>query len=169
MPQHCIHCQLSCPVQCRPSPCHFIASEHILHYLARTLNHQLHYGGETETLELHTYVDVSWANELGHRSVLGYARFYAGGLISCVSKKQTTVALSSTAAEYMAVTHVIQEGLWLRSLFSNLPLPFQVPIKIFLDNTSTIALSAAAKFHQRTKHIDIRYHFIRELIDNGTL
>ena len=108
-----------------------------------------------ETSELHADADASWMNELGHHSVSGYAWFYAGGLISHVSKKQITVALSSTEAEYMVVTHVVQEDLWLRSLFSELSLPFQTPIRIFLDNTGVIALSTVAKFHQHTKHIDI--------------
>ena len=67
----------------------------------------------------------------------------------------------------MAVTHVIQEGLWLKSLFAELSIPSSTPINIFLDNTGAIALSAAAKFHQRTKHIDIRYHFIREHVNDG--
>ena len=151
-----------------PSPRHFTARKRVLRYLAGTLNHQLHYGAKTENPELHAYADASWANELGRRSVSGYTWFYSGGLILHVSKKQMSMALSSTKAEYMAVTHVVQEGLWLRSLFSELSLLFQVPIRIFLDNTGAIALSTAAKFHQRTKHIDIRYHFIREHVDNGT-
>ena len=105
--------------------------------------------------KLHTYADASWANEAGCCSVSGYTWFYAGGLISHVSKKQMTVALSSTEAEYMAVTHVIQEGLWLKSRFAELLLPSQVPIKVFLDNTGAIVLSMVAKFHQHTKHIDM--------------
>ena len=151
-----------------PSPRHFAAGKRVLRYLAGTLNHRLHYSAETENPELHAYADASWVNELGRHSVSGYTWFYSCGLISHVSKKQTTMALSSTEAEYMAVTHVVQEGLWLRSLFSELSLSFQVPIRIFLDNTGAIALSMAAKFHQRTKHIDIQYHFICEHVDNGT-
>jgi hypothetical protein len=118
--------------------------------------------------ELHGYADASWANEPDRRSVSGYAWFYAGGLLSHVLKKQATVALLSTEVEYMAVTHAVQEGLWLKSLFTALSIPFQTPITIFLDNTSAIALSTAAKFHQCSKHIDIRYHFIREHVDAGT-
>ena len=68
----------------------------------------------------------------------------------------------------MVVTHIIQEGLWLKSLFTEISLPLQNPINVFLDNMSAIALSTAAKFHQCTKHIDIRYHFIHEHIDEGT-
>ena len=109
-----------------PSPCHFAAGKWVLWYLAGMLNHWLHYGAHMEIPELHAYADVSWANELDCHSVSGYAWFYAGGLILHISKKQATVALSSTEAEYMAVTHVVQEGLWLRSLFSELSLSFQI-------------------------------------------
>jgi hypothetical protein len=152
----------------RPAPHNLAAAKRVLQYLAGTLNHRLSYGGDTALPELHGYADASWANESGCRLVSGYAWFYAGGLLSHMSKKQATVALSSTEAEYMAVIHVIQEGLWLKSLFTELSVPFQTPIKIFLDNTGAIALSTATKFHQRTKHIDIRYHFIWEHVDNGT-
>ena len=68
----------------------------------------------------------------------------------------------------MATTHVLQEGLWLRSLFAELHISLRFPITIYLDNSGAIALSTAAKFHQRTKHIDLRYHFIREHVDNGS-
>ena len=67
----------------------------------------------------------------------------------------------------MAATHIIQEGLWLRSLFTELTIPFMSPIKVYLDNMGAIALSTAAKFHQRSKHIDLRYHFIHEHINNN--
>jgi hypothetical protein len=67
----------------------------------------------------------------------------------------------------MAVTHIIQEGLWLCSLFTELAILFALPIKVYLDNTGAIALSTATKFHQCSKHIDLRYHFIREHIDNN--
>ena len=64
----------------------------------------------------------------------------------------------------MATAHVVQEGLWLESLFNELKLELVTPIKIYLDNTGAIALSSAAKFHDRSKHIDLRYHFIRHHI-----
>lgn len=68
----------------------------------------------------------------------------------------------------MAMTHVIQEGLWLQSLFNELHLPVTLPITIYMDNTGAISLSKEAKHHARSKHIDVRYHFIREHIANGT-
>ena len=150
-----------------PTPRHLAASKCILRYLAGTINLRLQYGVEAENLELHAYADASWANEIGRRSVSGYTWFYTEGLISHVSKKQAMVALSSMEVEYMVVMHIIQEGLWLKSLFAELLLPLRTPINIFLNNTGAIALSTVAKFHQRTKHIDIRYHFICEHVDNS--
>ena len=67
----------------------------------------------------------------------------------------------------MAIMHITQEGLWLRSLFFELGIAFRSPVPIHLDCAGTIALSKAARFHHRTKHIDIQYHFIRLHIDNG--
>lgn len=124
------------------------------------MNLHLCYKHDSNASELHAYADASWANETGRCFVSGYTWFYAGGLISHVSKKQTTVALSSTEAEYMAATHVMQEGLWLHLLFTELKVPFASPVPIYLDNSGAIALSTTAKFHQHSKHIDIQYYFI---------
>lgn len=113
------------------------------------------------------YANASWANASDRCSVSGYTWFYAGGLILHASKRQTIVALSSMEAEYIAATHVAQEGLWLRSLLTELCVSFPSPTPIYLDNSSAISLSTAARFHQHSKHIDTCYHFIRSHIDNG--
>ena len=89
-----------------PEACHFMTAKHVLHYLAGTMDLCLCYDHDSDIHRLHAYTDASWANETGHRSVSGYVWFYTGSLISHVSKKQTTVALSSTEAKYMAATHV---------------------------------------------------------------
>jgi hypothetical protein len=67
----------------------------------------------------------------------------------------------------MVVTHVFQEGLWLRSLFNELHITYLAPIVIYMDNTGAISLSVEAKNHIHSKHINIRYHFIHEYIDKG--
>jgi hypothetical protein len=152
----------------KPDDRHYAAAKRLLRYLAGTIGLRVHYGGDKVDEKLHAYADASWGNDAGRRSVSGYAWFYAGGLIAHVSKKQATVALSSTEAEYMAVTHSVQEGIWLRSLFGELAIPVHLPITISVDNTGAIALSKESKFHSRSKHIDIRYHFIRTHIENGT-
>ena len=127
-----------------PQPCHYAAGKQVLQYLAGTIQFRIVYTAEGDNLDLHAYTDASWANEIGCCSVTGYMWYYAGSLISHVSKKQTTVALSSTKAEYMAVTHIAQEGLWLHSLFFELGIAFRSPVPIHLDCAGTIALSEAA-------------------------
>lgn len=77
-------------------------------------------------------------------------------------------ALSSTEAEYMAITAAIQEGLWLTSFFKCIDLPLTLPLRLFADNAGAIALSKEGANHTRTKHIDLRYHFIRAHIEAGT-
>jgi hypothetical protein len=97
----------------KPEPHHFATAKCILYYLAGTIELRLLYEYDGTNSGLHAYADASWANETGCHSVSGYAWYYMGGLIFHVSKKQTTVVLSSTKAEYMAATHITQEGLWL--------------------------------------------------------
>ena len=151
-----------------PEPCHYAAGKCVLHYLAGTTHLKVQYTAESNNKDLHVYANASWANKTGCQSISRYVWYYAGGLISHISKKQTTVALLSTKAEYMAVTHIIQEGLWIHSLFKKLNIPFQSPMPIHLNNSVTIALLVTAKFHQHTKHINICYHFIRFHINDGS-
>lgn len=100
--------------------------------------------------------------------ISGYVWFLNGGPVSHSAKKQTTQALSSTEAEYMALTAAIQDGLWLESFFNCLALPLSLPLQLFADNAGAIALSKEAANHIRTKHIDLQYHFIRRHIEDKT-
>ena len=97
----------------------------------------------------------------------GYCWFFHGGVVSHVSKKQTMQALSSTEAEYMAIAAAFQEGLWLRSFFELLDIPIPTPIHLYIDNAGTVALSKEASTNNRTKHIDIHFHFCRSHIESG--
>ena len=92
----------------------------------------------------------------------------AGGAVSWRSKKQTIVALSTCEAEYVALCSATKEALWLTRLLQNLlPNEFQVPTIICVDNQGTIDLSRTEAINNRTKHIDVRYHFIRESIQKN--
>jgi hypothetical protein len=127
------------------------------------------YGGDHTEDALHAYCDADWASTPQNRlSISGYTWFYAGGIITHASKKQVMHALSSTEAEYMAITHAIQKGLWLCSMFNELHIPLSLPVIIHIDNTGTITLLKEAKNHIRSKHIDVHYHFIRGHIERGT-
>lgn len=151
-----------------PESRHYTAAKHVLRFLAGTLNVRVHYGGANIRTELHGYSDSDWASCPEDRiSISGYVWFFNGGPISHASKKQVTHALSSTEAEYMALTAAIQDGLWIQSLFTCLKVPLSLPLRLFADNAGAIALSQEAANHTRTKHIDLRYHFIRAHIEAG--
>jgi len=92
-----------------------------------------------------------------------------GGAVSWSSKRQDTISLSTTEAEYVALTHAAKEAIWLRNLISELFTPIAGPITLHSDNQSAIALAKDDRFHARTKHIDIRYHFIRYAIEEGNI
>ena len=93
----------------------------------------------------------------------------SGGAITWRSKKQTTRALSSTEAEYVALSEAGRELCWLRSLYSELGFPQKLPTILRGDNNGSIAMVNNPQFHQRSKHIDIRYHWIRDEIIKETI
>ena len=85
------------------------------------------------------------------------------------SKKQSCVALSTAEAEYMALSSAAQEAVWLRQLTAELKSPPETATTIFEDNQSAIDMTKNPQFHGRAKHIAIKYHFIREQVQNGTI
>ncbi|KAG2758696.1 hypothetical protein Pcac1_g29199 [Phytophthora cactorum] len=113
--------------------------------------------------------DADWAGDIeSRRSTSGYAFMMNGGCISWRSKKQRTVALSSTEAEYMALSEATQEAVWLKVFLCELgEMANDEAVKIYEDNQGSIALAKNPEFHKRTKHIDIRYHFVREKVEDG--
>lgn len=152
-----------------PEPKHYAAAKHVLHYLCGTITMHAHYGGAGINPALHGFSDSDWAScPEDQVSISGYIWFFNGGPVSHSAKKQTTQALSSTEAEYMALTSAIQDGLWLQSFFGCLKLTLLLPLQLFADNAGAIALSKEATNHIRTKHIDLHYHFIRHHIEDRT-
>ena len=149
-----------------PTQQHLQAAKRIIRYLKKSAEQKLHLG--STKLRLIGYSDANWGNDQNsRRSTSGYL-FYYGGLVSWSSKKQATVALSSTEAEYMALTHATKEAIWLRSLISELKTELRLtePTLIYEDNQSCIALAKNPVQHARTKHIDIQHHFIRDKVDS---
>ncbi len=107
--------------------------------------------------------DSDWGEDRAdRRSTSGYVCTYAGGAVTWSSKKQPTVALSTMEAEYMALAHTAREVIWLRALLTELGLPPDGATTIFVDNQSAIKFAENPIFHARSKHIDIRHHFVRE-------
>jgi hypothetical protein len=151
----------------KPEPRHFASAKRVLRYLKGTKNLRLRYGGDDKDHALRGFTDSDWGGDPSTRaSVSGYCWFFAGGPISWSAKKQVCIALSTTEAEYVAMTRALQEGIWLNNNFNQLSIDTPSPISIRSDNEGAIALADNGISHNRTKHIDIRYHFIRSHINS---
>jgi hypothetical protein len=92
---------------------------------------------------------------------------YSGGPISWSSKKQSVIALSSTEAEYVSVTHSIQEGIWIRSSLEQVGFPEKSSTPLKVDNNGAISLTSNGMNHSCSKHIDVKFHFIQSHVENG--
>ena len=116
------------------------------------------------------YCDSDFAaNKEDRRSVTGYFVQVNGSTIAWKSKKQTSTTLSSTEAEYVTLSYCACELQFLFQLFNELNLPLQKPIIINEDNAGALFIVNNSTVGQRTKHIDTRYHFVRELVENNVL
>ena len=125
--------------------------------------------GRDAVLDAVGYCDADWASQPHRHSTSGYVFYFGGGVMSWSSKKQQVISLSSTEAEYVSSTHAAKEALWLRTFVSELRSDSPCLVTLNCDNQEAIALSKDNKFHARTKHIDLRYHFIRECVAGGRL
>jgi hypothetical protein len=150
-------------------PEHLAAAKRVLRYLQGTKTLGVRFsGGLTDINKTLTgYSDSDWGGDPDtRRSTTAYLFQFGGGPISWSSRLQPTVALSSAEAEYMAVCAATQESTYLRQLLEELGYPQVSATKIFEDNQGCIALARNPVLHKRTKHIEIRYHFIRERIES---
>lgn len=149
---------------------HWVAVKRILRYLKGTLDYKLRFKKSNVDDELFGYCDADWASDVDkRRSCTGYVFQLRNGAISWNSKRQDTVALSSTEAEYIAVSWSIREAIWLQNFVQELDKKVAKSIKIWVDNQSAIKLSETDGYNKRTKHIDVRYHHLREKIEDGTI
>ncbi|KMS64506.1 hypothetical protein BVRB_019590, partial [Beta vulgaris subsp. vulgaris] len=152
-----------------PSSQDIIVAKRILRYLQNTRNFGIRFKSEQDPV-LEAYVDADWANDAKDRkSTSGYVVFL-NGPICWSSRKQKVVALSSTEVEYVALTEVCKELSACRRVISEagvLTLPG--PTIIHEDNQSAIALSESETTTRRSKHIDVKYHYIREEVKKGAV
>ena len=140
----------------------------VLRYVKGTLEYGLTYRYSDE-FPLTGYSDADWAgDETTRKSMSGYTFKLGECTISWGSKKQSMVALSTTEAEYIALSLACQEAVWLRNLLADIQLE-QAVTTIHEDNQGAIALSKNPTSHSRTKHIDIKYHYVRDLITRNEI
>ena len=120
---------------------------------------------ESNNASLTSYSDADFANnKLDHRSLTGYIFKISNMAVTWNTRKQPTVVLLTMEAEYMAVTTATHEAIWLRQLVSELGIDTVSPTPIHVDNRAAIKLTKDSKFHTRTKHIDIKHHYIQDTI-----
>ena len=110
------------------------------------------------------YSDADWAGSFDRKSTTGFCTFVGGNLVTWKSKKQNVVARSSAEAEYRAMASTASELTWVRQVLADLNITNHEPIKMFCDNQAARHIASNPVFHERTKHIGVDCHFIREKI-----
>jgi len=150
-----------------PREPHLAALKRILRYLQGSLSLGLTMR-RSPPAELVVYTDADWAGcPDTRRSTSGYAVFLGDNLVSWSSKRQQTVSRSSAEAEYRAVANGVAEATWLRQLLTELRHPPRRATLVYCDNISAVYLSSNSVQHQRTKHVEIDLHFVREKVILG--
>jgi hypothetical protein len=151
-----------------PSLEHWIAVKRIFRYLQGTLQFKLRFGG-LSSQDVVGYCDADWAGDLeDRRSTTGFVFMMGGGATSWSSKRQPTIALSTTEAEYMASTQATKEAIWMTKFMKELGyMKEKKAMVIRCDNQGAISLTKNPTQHARTKHIDVQHHFVRERVENG--
>lgn len=150
-----------------PGKQHWQAVKWILRYLKGTSNYCLCFGNNDIVLEGFTYVDMDGDVDT-RKSTTSYVYTFAGAAVSWVSRLQKVVALSTTEAEYIAATEACKEMLWMQRFLGELGIK-QDKYVLHCDSQSAIHLVKNPAFHSRTKHIDLKYHWIRQVLEEGHL
>eukprot|EP00253_Pinus_taeda_P029784 PITA_29784 len=147
-----------------PKETHLQAVKRIFKYLQGTQNYGLWYPRDTD-LTLHAYTHADWAGSVDDRkSTSGGAFFMGSRLVSWFRKKQSSIALSTAEAEYVAAASCCTQLLWMMQTLQDLQITCTPPIPILCDNTSAISISKNPVMHSKTKHIPIKYHFLWEQV-----
>ena len=141
---------------------HWMAVKCVLHYLKGTRDQGLIFRRLNTGFNLKIYADADFANTSDAKSISGYACLIRDSCVAWLSKKQSVVVLSTTEAEYIALTHSAKEMVWLRQLLEDIGLDMTEPSITFTDNLAAQTITHDASYHTRTKHINIAFHYIRE-------
>lgn len=151
----------------KPTVVHEKAAKRILRYIKGTINFGISFPSSNNR-KLTGFSDADYAGDMDtRRSTSGFVFLYGNSIISWNSERQKSVSLSTTESEYIAASNAVRELVWLK-VFMNELLPDKLEkVCFFMDNQSAIRLIKNPEFHKRSKHIDVRYHFIREKFEEG--
>ena len=152
-----------------PTTAHSQAASRVLRYLKGTLGSGIFFSA-TGSLQLKAFSDSDWAGcHDTRRSIIGFSVYLDNSIISWCSKKQPTLSRSSSEAEYRALASTTCELQWLTYLLQDLRVLFVQPANLYCDNQSAIQIASNQVFHERTKHIDLDFHIVREKVQSGLL
>jgi hypothetical protein len=157
-----------------PSLGHITSAKRVLRYLKATKDYGITYynikSNTSSSSYISGYCDSDYAGDIiTAKSTLGYIFFIAGGPISWKSKLQSIIAQSTTEAEFIAINSAVKEAVFIKQLMTELDVYNQAKFPIYTDNNGALALAKNPVFHERTKHIAVKYYYIRQLIEKGTV
>ena len=156
----------------KPQECHLIAIKRMLRYIKGTIDHGVLLPKKSKNntyVEVHGYTDSDFSGDQDEKkSTAGYIFMIEGAPISWSSRKQSIVALSSCEAEYVAASYAACQAAWIEMLLEELRI-MESKMKLFVDNKSAINLANHPVCHGRSKHIERRYHFLRDQVNKGKL
>lgn len=156
--------------QCGATEEHWVHLKRILRYLKGTSDYKLQYRRRESSEMLEGYADANWGNDPNdRRSVSGFVVKLFGSTITWATKKQTSVALSTTEAELMALCQASCEIVWTLNLLNSIGLAVPEPVNVYEDNQSCISVTVEPRKHKRMKHVEIQNFFVRELVDKGRI
>eukprot|EP00253_Pinus_taeda_P001803 PITA_01803 len=152
-----------------PKADHWIAAKRVLRYVHGTSNYGLLYTRSFDPI-LSGYTDSDWAGSIDDRkSTAGYVFSLGSGAVTWTSKKQQVVALSSIEAEYRGAVKTACEAVWLRCMLEDMHVSQTNPTSLFCDNQGVLKLAKNPVFHERTKHVETHCHYIRQLVEDGSV
>ena len=157
-----------------PGRKHVMAVKRIIRYLIKTEDYCITYGKRSQvpskTNQLVCYSDADYAaNTDTRRSTTGYVNLMNGGPVTWCSRSQESIATSTVEAEYVAAAEACKEVIWLRRLLTDIGFEQKGSTVLYCDNQGAIAVSSNPEHHKRTKHIDVRFHLIREKQEEGLI
>jgi hypothetical protein len=154
----------------KPRKLDLTESFRVIKYLLKTQNHSLVLGNHNSSESLIAYTDANWAeNRVDRKSTSGFICKVFDSTVSWSSKRQDMIAISTTESEYYALAETVREIKWLKALLTDFNINVRSSIPLHIDSQSCMKMVENEKFSNRTKHIDVRYHFVKEEIINETI